>query len=88
MTGELPEAFKVERSRRETARLEGSEGEGGKPGSFESGTGFAFDAEPGRPASWEEAAKRSLPTDPLLLHGELGRRGLRLQFRSAALEYY
>lgn len=65
MRGELPEAFKVERSRRETARLEGSEGEGGKPGSFESGTGFAFDAEPGRPASWEEAAKRSLPTDPL-----------------------
>lgn len=59
------------KSRRETTWLEGSPGEG-KLGSFESGAGFAFDAEPGGGGSakdWdtrEEAAKRrSLLTDPL-----------------------
>lgn len=58
------------KSRRETTWLEGSPGEG-KLGSFESGAGFAFDAEPGGGAAkdWdtrEEAAKRrSLLTDPL-----------------------
>lgn len=88
MTGELPEAFKVERSRRETARLEGSEGEG-KLGALNLALGLYLMLSLGGPHPGRKQRRGVFLLTPfLLLDGELGRRGLRLQFRSAALEYY
>lgn len=90
---ELLEPFRQSgQIRRDTTWLEESPGEG-KLGSFESGAGFAFDAEPGggclrKTGAPERKQQRSLLTDPPLLDGELGRRGLLLLVCSAALEYY
>lgn len=86
-------SVKVGKFRRDTTWLEENPGEG-KLGSFESGAGFAFDAEPGgrgglrKTGAPERKQQRSLLTDPPLLDGELGRRGLLLLLCSAALEYY